>query len=76
MPDTYNTSHEYELPSKYLSGNGMLHKIRFSIYLPTTNPNVTKVQLRLGSIASASAGTIVSKTENIDKSGVILPKDE
>ncbi len=76
VSDTYNTSHEYELPSKYFSGNGMLHKIRFSIYLPTTNPNITKVQLRLGSIAPTSAGTIVSKTENIDKSGVILPKDE
>jgi len=76
LPDTYNTSHEYELPSKYFSGNGMLHKIRFSIYLPTTNPNIAKVQLRLGSIAPASAGTIVSKTDNIDKSGVILPKDE
>lgn len=76
VPDTYNASHEYELPTKYFSGNGMLHKIRFSIYLPTTNPNITKVQLRLGSIAPASAGTIVSKTDNIDKSGVILPKDE
>ncbi|MDY6068705.1 MAG: hypothetical protein SPI34_03180 [Opitutales bacterium] len=76
VPDTYNTSHEYELPTKYFSGNRMLHKIRFSIYLPTTNPNSTKVQLRLGSIAPASAGTIVSKTDNIDKSGVILPKDE
>ena len=76
VPDTYNTSHEYELPTKYFSGNGMLHKIRFSIYLPTTNPNITKVQLRLGSIAPTSAGTIVSKTDNIDKSGVILPKDE
>ncbi len=76
VPDTYNTSHEYELPTKYFSGNGMLHKIRFSIYLPTTNPNITKVQLRLGSIAPASAGTIVPKTDNIDKSGVILPKDE
>ena len=76
VPDTYNTSHEYELPTKYFSGNGMLHKIRFSIYLPTTNPNITKVQLRLGSVAPSSAGTIVSKTDNIDKSGVILPKDE
>ena len=76
VPDTYNATHEYELPTKYFSGNGMLHKIRFSIYLPTTNPNITKVQLRLGSIAPASAGTIVSKTDNIDKSGVILPKDE
>ena len=76
VPDTYNTSHEYELPTKYFSGNGMLHKIRFSIYLPTTNPNITKVQLRLGSIAPSSAGTIISKTDNIDKSGVILPKDE
>lgn len=76
VPDTYNASHEYELPTKYFSGNGMLHKIRFSIYLPTTNPNITKVQLRLGSIAPTSAGTIVSKTDNIDKSGVILPKDE
>ena len=76
VPDTYNTSHEYELPTKYFSGNGMLHKIRFSIYLPTTNPNITKVQLRLGSIAPASAGTILSKTDNIDKSGVIMPKDE
>ena len=76
VPDTYNASHEYELPTKYFSGNGMLHKIRFSIYLPTTNPNITKVQLRLGSTAPSSAGTIVSKTDNIDKSGVILPKDE
>ena len=76
VPDTYNASHEYELPTKYFSGNGMLHKIKFSIYLPTTNPNITKVQLRLGSIAPTSAGTIVSKTDNIDKSGVILPKDE
>lgn len=76
VPDTYNASHEYELPTKYFSGNGMLYKIRFSIYLPTTNPNITKVQLRLGSIAPSSAGTIVSKTDKIDKSGVILPKDE
>ena len=76
VPDTYSASHEYELPTKYFSGNGMLHKIRFSIYLPTTNPNITKVQLRLGSVAPSSAGTIVSKTDNIDKSGVILPKDE
>lgn len=76
VPDTYNASHEYELPTKYFSGNGMLHKISFSIYLPTTNPNITKVQLRLGSTAPSSAGTIVSKTDNIDKSGMILPKDE
>lgn len=76
VPDTYSASHEYELPTKYFSGNGVLHKIRFSIYLPTTNPNITKVQLRLGSTAPSSAGTIVSKTDNIDKSGVILPKDE
>lgn len=55
---------------------GTRYRIKFNIYIPTANPNVSKVQLKIGSYALSSFGTIISKTDAIDNSGYILPKDE
>ena len=55
---------------------GTRYRIKFNIYIPSGNPNVSKVQLKIGSFTPSSFGTIISKTDSIDKSGYILPKDE
>lgn len=73
---TYSYSREYNLPVNSFSASGIKYRIKFNVYFPTTNPNVTKLQLKLGSYALSTAGTIISKNDNIDNSGYIQPKDE
>lgn len=73
---TYGYSREYNLPVNSFFASGIKYRIKFNVYLPTTNPNVSKLQLKLGSYTLSTAGTIISKTDNIDNSGCIQPKDE
>lgn len=72
----YNASREYNLPVNSFSASGIKYRIKFNIYLPTANPNISKIQLKIGSFALNPAATIISATDNIDNSGYIQPKDE
>lgn len=73
---TYSYPREYNLPINLFSASGIKYRIKFNVYLPTTNPNVSKLQLKLGSYTLSTAGTIISKTDNIDNRGYIQTKDE
>lgn len=73
---SYNATHDYYLRSGGFMQTGTRYRIKFNIYVPTANPNVSKVQLKIGSYALSSFGTVISKTDSIDNSGYILPKDE
>ncbi len=73
---SYNATHDYYLRSGGFMQTGTRYRIKFNIYIPTGNPNVSKVQLKIGSYAPSSFGTVISKTNNVDNSGYILPKDE
>lgn len=73
---SYNATHDYYLRSGGFMQAGTRYRIKFNIYIPTANPNVSKVQLKIGSFTPSSFGTIISKTDSIDNSGYILPKDE
>lgn len=73
---SYNATHDYYLRSGGFMQAGTRYRIKFNIYIPSGNPNVSKVQLKIGSFTPSSFGTIISKTDSIDKSGYILPKDE
>lgn len=73
---SYNGTHDYYLRNGSFMQTGTRYRIKFNIYIPTGNPNVSKVQLKIGSFTPSSFGTIISKTDSIDNSGYILPKDE
>ena len=73
---TYNSTKECSFPNASFSSMGIKYRMKFGVYIPTDNPNVSKVQFRIGSIALSSAATIISKPDNIDNSGFILAKDE
>ena len=72
----YNSTKECSFPNASFSSMGIKYRMKFGVYIPTDNPNVSKVQFRIGSVALSSAATIISKTDNIDNSGFILAKDE
>jgi hypothetical protein len=73
---SYNATHDYYLRSGGFMQTGTRYRIKFNIYIPSGNPNVSKVQLKIGSFTPSSFGTVISKTDTVDNSGYILPKDE
>nr|DAF31950.1 MAG TPA: hypothetical protein [Caudoviricetes sp.] len=54
---------------------GIKTRIQFKIYIPSSNPNFKKVQLRIGSLNIGSAGTVLSRSSTIDASGFITTQD-
>ena len=75
-PNQYARERTYNLGTRYWDTGGIEYTISLYVYIPTSNPNVKKTQLRIGGTAPSSAGVIVNKTNNIDDKGYILAKDE
>lgn len=69
-------SRYYKFPSNYFSIKGLEYKVSFIIYVPANNPNINKVQFRIGYVAPSSAGEILGKSDSIDDSGFIQAKNE
>ena len=76
IPTSYTRERIFKLSSRYWDICGVEYTVSFNIYLPTDNPNISKAQVRIGNVDLSSSGTIISKTNNIDNIGFILPKDE
>ena len=75
-PQNYNTSHEFNLSSNAIGATGIQYRIKFNVYFPTDNPNITSLQLKIGTYTLAGVGTIISKTDTIDNNGYITAKNE
>ena len=76
-PQNYSVNRECALSSTnsiYITGTQ--YRIKFNIYFPTDNPNIDKVQLKIGNYTPAGLGTIISKSDTIDNNGVITAKNE
>ena len=76
-PMNYSVNRECALSStNSIYTTGTQYRIKFNIYFPTDNPNIDKVQLKIGNYTPAGLGTIISKSDTIDNIGVITAKNE
>lgn len=76
-PMNYSVNRECALSStNSIYATGTQYRIKFNIYFPTDNPNIDKVQLKIGNYTPAGLGTIISKSDTIDNNGVITAKNE